>query len=216
MIHTLESLHPSSSSLPTILELLNYESKETMVAMQQQRKRLEYRNKWCQRNNVSTNFLENNQNLFHLFLGTSCVEKNNNHDDDDDDSTRPNNLLDEIKRELDRIIFHGSRGEAVMPQRCASAQVVEGIAPATTTTTTTSSSSNTIPVTPTITPTITTTTTSDTNATGSNPTTVTAAATTTTTSTTTTDRIWNHGDDFQTMDFPIPLILRPALKKRKR
>jgi hypothetical protein len=89
------SWHPF---LPTVEELLLHRSnKETMMDMQKQRLKLEYRKKWLIRNNYSQNFLQDNHYLFRLVVG--------NYDGKRKDKQ---SMLDEIQTELENIVQGGS------------------------------------------------------------------------------------------------------------
>lgn len=84
--------------LPTVEELLlHHSNKETVTEMQKQRLKLDYRKKWRRRNNYSRDFLQDNHDLFRLFVGDYNVKKKDK-----------SSMLDEIQTELERIITGGS------------------------------------------------------------------------------------------------------------
>jgi len=85
--------------LPTVKELLYHHSnKETVTEMQNQRLKLELRKKWRIRNNYSWDFLQDNHDLFRLFVDDYYNGKKKD----------KSSMLDEIQTELERIITGGS------------------------------------------------------------------------------------------------------------
>lgn len=99
--------------LPTVEELLSH-SMETMMDMQQHRLRMEYLQKWRIRNNYNHDFLQDNQDLFRLFVGNDDDDpldfhnatnvSGKDHGDNDGKKKCEQSTLDEIQKELEKVV----------------------------------------------------------------------------------------------------------------
>jgi hypothetical protein len=99
--------------LPTVEELLSH-SMETMMDMQQHRLRMEYLQKWRIRNKYNHDFLQDNQDLFHLFVGNdddalhdfhnATNVSGKDHGDNDGKKKCEQSTLDEIQKELEKVV----------------------------------------------------------------------------------------------------------------